>query len=60
MPRKVGMAGQANWAALTMRRRCLGGRRPGGFLLGLASLDLDEGEPLSFERNEIDLADRVL
>jgi len=37
-----------------------GGKRPGGFLLGLASLDLDEGEPLSFERNEIDLADRVL
>jgi len=40
-----------------MRRRCLG-KHPGGFLLGLASLDLDEGELLSFERHEIDLADR--
>jgi len=41
-----------------MLRRCLAGKRPGGVLLGLAPLDLDEGEPPASERHEVDLADR--
>jgi hypothetical protein len=40
-----------------MRRR--GGQRPGGVLLGLAPLDLDENEPPALERHEVDLADRI-
>ena len=38
----------------------LGGKRPGGILLGLAPLHLDEGKPLALERHQIDLADRGL
>jgi hypothetical protein len=38
----------------------LGGEGPSGVLGGLAPLHLDEGEPLSLERHEIDLADRRL
>ena len=56
-PAKSGWPASQYWAALTMRRR--GGQRPGGLLLGLAPLDLDENEPPALERHEVDLADRI-
>jgi hypothetical protein len=48
---------KSDCAALTMRRRARG-QRPAGLVEGLAPLHLDEGEPLAFERHEIDLAHR--
>jgi hypothetical protein len=38
----------------------LGGDRPGGIIGRLAPLHFDEGEPLAFDRDEVDLADRCL
>jgi hypothetical protein len=35
-------------------------QRPSGILEALAPLHLDEGEPLTLERNEVDLSDRGL
>ena len=37
-----------------------GRQRPAGVLEALALFHLDKGEPLAFERHEIDLADRGL
>jgi hypothetical protein len=41
-----------------MRRRALVGSRPAGVLEALALFHVDKGEPDSFERHEVDLADR--
>src|SRR6478672_10766267 len=53
---KVGVAGEPILRSPDDAPPRTARQRPAGLIEGLALLHLDEGEPLSFERHEIDLA----
>src|ERR1044071_2287551 len=60
MAGKVGVTGKPILCRAHDAAPLPGWQRPGGVLLGLPALDLDESQPPAFERHEVNLADRRL